>query len=203
MPLSSTDIIAIVNEYCRLNVNDTALQTFVTDAVNIAFYDVARANPWPELLVQSKTNVLTPLITNTNFALDANFMKMERVRYTSGGRTWGLPPRTGLVPPAIVDGKPRCYFLLQNVINSVPYGLRLEPYANIISGAGDFLEINYYKVPTLFDGTNGNISTMWVDEIIKQAEHYVLTYQNKLEQAKEIWSTTLTAMSKASQSQGQ
>lgn len=203
MATTLAQIVAIVNEFCRINPNDTALQILVTNAINIAFYDVARENPWPELLVTTSTNVLTPLPTNGTFALDANFMKMERIRYTSSNRTWALPPRTGLVPPSPITGKPRCYVLLQNLVNSIPYGIKLEPYSGIVSGSTDLIEIWYYKVPTLYDGTNNNISNNWINEIIKQTQHYVLTYQNNLDQAKEVWSTTLLQMSKASQSQSQ
>lgn len=191
---------ALVIEFCKINVNDTNLVTLVSDALDIALYDVAREGAKPEFLVVNFAVSLSA-ITNGMVLIPDN-LDIERVIYknNSPARQWPLADKEGLVPPSPIWGKPRAYRQVSADL-SIPTPLRLALYPYDLAISPDSLLIDYYAVPVLFSamapGTTYT-SSRWDNEILRRANHYVLTYQGKLEQAKEMWQEQLGLMSRQS-----
>jgi hypothetical protein len=186
-----TKIAQVVSDFVKLNQSITELNSLVSDAVDVAFFDVAREKRWPELLLINQTiTVNSNLIAGTPAGLDASCMAIDRVRFTSASttppfRTWRLFERSGMVPPALQFGKPRAYVLTVGT-TGIPIALLPEPFSGMTTS--DVLKYDYFKAPALFSSTPTLIySNMWDTEIIKRAIAWINTYYNKLEQAKAIW----------------
>lgn len=187
---------ALVIEFCKVNVNDTNLLTLVQDALNIALYDVAREGAKPEFLIVNSPISLASIANG--MVLIPDNLDIERIIYKNNSpvRQWPLTDKEGLVPPAPIWGKPRAYCQVSADL-SVPTPLRLALYPYDLAVAPDSLLLDYYAVPLLFSAMGAGTtytSSRWDNEIIRRANHYVLTYQGKLDQAKENWSEQLALM---------
>lgn len=178
----------IIQRFVKANENDVAQTSAINDCINLALYEVARERRWPELLI---TASLTPNSTGAIIAISATFMEIERLRFTStaDARTWRLMPRTGLIPPAPIDGKPRCYELVQDTATAAnPVAIKVEPFAAIVTGGSpDVITLDYYSAPALLSAdVDKPKSNMWDMEIIRKAEAHYLRKENKLAQANSI-----------------
>lgn len=201
MPRTFNEIKAIVIEFCKVNSNDTALNILVSNAIDIAFYDVAREKQWGEFLILRQALTLTGASAGGMIPCP-DHTSIEQIQYNnlSPVRSWELAEKNSLVPPAPLYNKPRSYQVVQGALATPTlYRLSLEPYAGIVTG--DTAWISYYMVPVLFS-TMASGSTLvgsanWDNEVIKRAEHYVLTYFNKTDQAKELWAGPLARMKKS------
>lgn len=183
----------IVQRFTKVNSTDASVLALIGDAINIAMYDLARENKFTELL---KSNVtLTIDNAGTPAQLPIDLLDVERIRYTDGDTlvTWRLFPRRGLIPPAPTYGKPRAYELIQDSVTTNQQDVIYEPFIGI--SVSDRMALDYYKAPAILvnDG-DAPVTLTWDNEIIKRAEHYVLTYMNKPEQAKALWMTKLEQM---------
>lgn len=193
---------ALVIEFCKINVNDQNLVTLVQDSLNIALYDVAREGAKPEFLVVNFSVALNTISNSIVTIPDS--MGIERILYVnnSPARRWALAEKEDLVPPAPIWGKPRAYReVAANLATPTPTRISLEPFDLV--NVADTLLMDYYAVPLLFSAMGAGTtytSSRWDNEILRRANHYVLTYQGKLEQAKEMWQEQLGLMTRQSAS---
>lgn len=180
-----------VRRLTKISINDAELVQLIRDAINVAMFDTARAHRWPELLQLRVTIVsLAGLDEGIPVKLPDDFMLIERVKFHSNGQEWKLFPRTGIVPPAKVEGKPRVY-VIGGEGDTFDY-IMVEPFAQVTPSIGDAIIIDYYSKPNLLSNdTDQLVSDNWDTEIIKRAANYVYTYQNKLEMAQAMWASIL------------
>lgn len=202
MPRTYSEIFAIVAALARINTNDTNLTNLVKDAIDMAFYDVAREHRWPELLVLRVSLDLTGAAAGSLIAVP-DHIGVEEVKYINNSpfRSWELVEKNQLVPPAPLYNKPRSYQIVVGLPETATnYQMSLEPF-ELIDEDDDTLLFSYYKVPELFSSMAGPTlinSVNWDNQVIKQAEHYVLTFMGQTDKAAEIWKEVLGRMTKQS-----
>lgn len=173
-----------VRRFIKVEGQDSIL--LVKDLINIALYEVARSNKWPELLQTNIALNLTGASTGVSIALNVGTLDIERARYISLGVEWSLAERTKMVPPAGITGKPRAYALIKGPTTQ-PYGIQLDPYSAIDLGDGDQCLVDLWIAPPLLvaDGDTPQ-SNQWDTAIIRKAESLFLIHQNKIPAANVI-----------------
>lgn len=193
MDYTFLDFQGIVRRNVKFNANNAELVQLCKDSINIGVYQVARQKMWSELLVPRTSISLAGYSASGGVLnLPVRFMMLERARFKdiTTGKQWRLVKRTDLVPPAPVSGKPQVYELFQGTGGANPTGIALEPFATVANT--DLLYVDYYVAPPLLAADEDKpLSTLWDDEIIKRAEHYMLTYLNKIPQALQMFSSML------------
>lgn len=201
MARTFAQVLIIVEEFCRINTNDTKLVTLCTNAIDMAFYDVAREQRWGELLILRSSITMTGAAAGT--LLDVpDHIGIEEVMFKSllPLRTWELVEKNQVVPPAPLFDRPRSYQIVQgNLATPTQFRMSVEPFAGIL--AADTILFSYFMVPSLFSlMTSPNIVTSpnWDNEVIKRAEHYVSLYMGKAEIAQGLWQEILGKMGKQS-----
>src|SRR5687768_15864784 len=130
-----------VQRLTKTSTRDAALVSLTKDAINVALYDVAREQKWPELLTVRHELDLATAVDGTPITVPTDFIELERVKYSSGNYKWRLFPVGSVLPPQLVPGKPREYQL----VSGNPISIVVDPYTAIV--AEDQLLIDYYKAP--------------------------------------------------------
>lgn len=191
-----------VARFVRTENKDNVQIQVIKDLINVALYEVARSNTWPELLKPRVSFALTGVSAGGKVVLTSDVMQVDRVQYFSFGTEWPLPEKRKLVPPARKLGWPRCYTVVQGTAPS-PVALFLEPFNNVDDGT-DNIFVDYYGTPPLLVAdADQPLSNMWDTEILRKAEQLYLIYNNKIPMAQAIISTMDLARSQAAQQQQQ
>ncbi len=179
-----------VARFVRTENKDNVLIQVIKDLINVALYEVARTNRWPELLKHRTSFPLTGVDVGGKVVLPNNAMVVDRVAYsvpTVPVKEWTIPERSKLIPPAKVSGKPRCYNVVQGTAPA-PIALFLDPFAGVDT-VSDSLFVDFYVTPPLLAvDADTPLSNMWDVEILRKAEQLYLIYNNKLPMAQAVTS---------------
>lgn len=172
----------IVSRFVKVENKEPTQQLLIKDIINIALYEVARSQRWPELLKNRVTFSLVGVDAGGNVPLTPSVLDVDRVIFANFGKEWNLPERKGLIPPARVLGKPRCYYKVQGTLPN-PISLFIEPF-DAVDVIFDQIFIDYFSAPTLLVANSDTPqSNMWDTEIIRKAEQLYLIHNGKIPNA--------------------
>lgn len=194
------------------NASDPETQQLVSDSLNLAYYEVAREG---KIKGDRTSVVLTPTVDTSDtppvpMALPDNFLIVDRVIFREGSiiSEWEIPEFDGRLVPAPPQSfsKPTAYQLTTATTFSggvspppaSPYmGMILIPHAFVATN--DIIYLSYYKLPAAVDWASSDLVLLQevANEIVARAVNYIFTYQNKLEQGRQMMAPILQRMQPA------
>lgn len=195
------EIQARVKREAKMESTEATIVAFVKDSINRAYYDLAREQPWPELLLPIEVTLVAGVLAGTlKGILPNNFLRQQRVRFydASGPGTWPLSERGGIVQPAPVYGMPTAYQIQSNDVLTDPFHvIIIEPVIGVDIVA-DRLQLEYYKSPPrLTADADVLVSYNLFEEVIKRAVVYCHIWHNKLGQANAVMAQTMRGQQSA------
>lgn len=172
----------------KLTASDASQLQLVKDEINRAIYELAREKKITELMYSRYAPVLVlPGVNYNSFALPDNFLVENRVYIVSGTRSWDLTQIDGMVPPAVIYGKPTCFEINGGIDVSgteTDFGTMTLETLPTQGTNTDTLLVDYYRRPPALSADGDVVLTrQWDSEVIRRVVAQVALRENKLEQA--------------------
>lgn len=166
-----TDLIAAIRSEAQLD-NDQAWDARILLLLNEELMNLASLQNHEQLHITDLALLAANQTVGQLVDLPADFLKPDKIRYTSGTSKWVLPTNNGLVPPAPIAGKPKCYELHTNFVDGTSK-IRLIPSVAL---AADIVTVDYFAKPIDRVGANTVAPESWIPALKRAVLERVLNY---------------------------